>query len=83
MREDLNAELVIEAVQMAVWRRRPVACLVQQPDEGSQHTSSACGAALREAGIVQSLGSVGDANDNALAESFIATLTTELVDRRS
>jgi putative transposase len=83
MREDLKADLVVDAFQMARWRRRPHAALVHHSDQGSQYTSFAFGRTLREAGIAQSMGSVGDAYDNALAESFIATLKTELVDRRS
>jgi putative transposase len=83
MRDDLRAELVIDALQMAVWRRQPAAGLVQHSDRGSQYTSWAIGRTLRDSGILQSMGSRGDAYDNAQAESFMATLKTELVDRRS
>ena len=84
MREDLRAELVVDAIQMALWRRQVApGQLVHHSDRGSQYTSLACGRTLREAGIAQSMGSRGDAYDNALAESFMATLKTELVDRRS
>src|SRR5690606_36100396 len=51
-------------------------------DHGSQYTSLAFGKTLREAGLVGSMGSVGDAYDNAMAESFFATLKTELLDRQ-
>ena len=50
---------------------------------GSQYTSLAFGKRCREAGVVQSMGSVGDAYDNAMCESFFATLECELLDRRS
>jgi putative transposase len=84
MREDLRAELVVDAIQMALWRRQvEPGQLVHHRDRGSQYTSFACGRALREAGIAQSMGSRGDAYDNALAESFMSTLKTELIDRRS
>ena len=57
--------------------------VLRRPVESTQYTSFACGRTLREAGIAQSMGSRGDAYDNALAESFMSTLKTELVDRRS
>jgi putative transposase len=84
MREDLRSELVVDALQMALWRRNVApGQLVHHSDRGSQYTSFVCGRTLREAGIAQSMGSRGDAYDNALAESFMATLKTELIDRRS
>lgn len=84
MREDLKADLVVDSIQMALWRRQvDPGRLVHHSDRGSQYTSFACGRTLREAGIAQSMGSRGDAYDNALAESFMSTLKTELVDRRS
>ena len=52
-------------------------------DRGSQYTNWAIGRTLRDSGILQSMGSRGDAYDNAQAESFMSTLKTELVDRRS
>ena len=57
--------------------------MLRRPLEPGQYTSFACGRTLREAGIAQSMGSRGDAYDNALAESFMSTLKTELIDRRS
>jgi transposase InsO family protein len=57
--------------------------VLRRPLESTQYTSFVFGRTLREAGIAQSVGSVGDAYDNALAESFFSTLKTELVDRRS
>jgi putative transposase len=79
----MRAELVIEALQMAIWSRRPAPGLIHHSDQGAQYTSLAFGRALRSVGMVPSMGSVGDAYDNALAESFFATLQTELLDRRS
>jgi putative transposase len=81
MRDDLHADLVVDALGMAVTRRRPAAGLVHHSDRGSQYTSLAFGATLRESGIAASMGSRGDAYDNAAAESCIATIKTELVNR--
>lgn len=79
----LRTELIEAAIDMAITRRRPVAGLVHHSDRGTQYTSIAFGLRCREAGILQSMGSTGDAYDNALAESFFATLETELIDRSS
>ena len=68
---------------MAVTRRQPKHGLVHHSDRGSQYTSTAFGELCRSAGIRPSMGSVGDALDNALCESFFATLETELIDRSS
>jgi putative transposase len=82
MRNDLKAELVVEALTMAVTRRQPISGAIHHSDHGSQYTSIAFGKRLRDAGLEHSLGSVGDCYDNALAESFFATLECELIDRR-
>jgi putative transposase len=66
---------------MALARRQPDAGLVHHSDHGVQYTSLAFGRRLAEAGIAASMGSRGDAYDNALAESFFASLETELIDR--
>ena len=66
---------------MALARRSPAAGLVHHSDHGTQYTSLAFGRRCRDAGIALSMGSVGDAYDNAMAESFFATLETELIDR--
>ncbi len=79
MAEHLRAELVADALGMAVSRRRPCAGLVHHSDRGSQYTSVEFGGALKRAGILPSMGSVGDAYDNAMAESFVATLKKELL----
>ena len=68
---------------MALARRRPDRGLIWHSDQGSQFVSLAFGQPARAAGIAQSMGSKGDCFDNAVAESFFATLKKELVHRRS
>jgi transposase InsO family protein len=75
------AELVLGALDMAVWNRRPQTGVIHHSDHGGQYGSLAFTKRLSEAGIVGSMGTVGDAYDNAVAESFFATLQTELLDR--
>lgn len=81
METHLRTELVLDALEMAVKQRKPTA-VVHHSDQGSQYTSIAFGEACRKAGIRPSMGSVGDCYDNALCESFFATLECELIDRR-
>jgi len=81
MATHLRTALVMAALEMAIAGRRPADGLVHHSDRGTQYTSLAFGRRLREAGIAASMGSVGDAYDNALAESFFASLETELIDR--
>ena len=83
IRRDLRAELVTEAIEMAVARRRPGAGLVHHSDRGSQYVSLAFGERCKEAGIDLSMTSGGSPLDNAVAESFFATLKKELVNRYS
>jgi putative transposase len=83
MRDDLRAELALDALGMALIRRRPRPGLVHHSDRGSQYTSLAFGKTIEAAGVLPSMGRRGDAFDNALAESFFATLETELLDRHS
>ncbi len=83
MRDDLKAELVVDALGMAVTRRKPDAGVIHHSDRGSQYTSLAFGRTLRESGLVASMGSRGDAFDNAAAESFISTIKEELIKRTS
>jgi putative transposase len=83
MADHMRKELVIDALQMAVARRRPAPGLIHHSDQGSQYVSLALGQAARDAGISRSMGSKGDCFDNAVAESFFATLKKELVHRRS
>jgi putative transposase len=82
--DHLRAELVVDALDMARWRRRPKpGQTVHHSDHGTQYTSWAFGQRLRHAGLLGSMGTVGDALDNAVAESFFATLQTELLDRHA
>lgn len=83
MADHLRTELVLNAVELAIARRRPAkdGGLVHHSDHGCQYTSLAFGQRLQEAGIATSMGSVGDCYDNAVAESFFATLKRELLDR--
>jgi putative transposase len=77
----LRTELVLGALDMALWQRRPAPGLVHHADHGSQYTSLAFGARCRDAGVRLSMGSIGDAYDNALCESFFGSLEAELIDR--
>src|SRR5262249_14671709 len=83
MRADMQAELVVDALEMAISRRQPTGELVCHSDHGSQYVALAFGQKLREAGIAQSMGSKGDCYDNAVCEAFHATLEKELLRRRS
>jgi putative transposase len=83
MADHMRSELVVDALEMAVARRRPAPGLIHHSDQGSQYVSLAFGQAARDAGIARSMGSKGDCYDNAVAESFFATLKKELVRRRS
>jgi len=83
LRQGLEAELVTEAVEMAVARRRPGVGLVHHSDRGSQYVSLAFGERCKEAGIDLSMTAGGSPLDNAVVESFFATLKRELVDRYS
>ncbi len=81
MESHLRTELILAALNMAVTRRRPQA-VIHHSDRGCQYTSYAFGKRCREAGVMPSMGSVGDAYDNAMAESFFASLEREVLDRR-
>ena len=81
METHLRTELVLEALNMAVRQRQP-ASVIHHSDQGCQYTSIAFGKRCREAGVRPSMGSVGDCFDNAMCESFFATLECELLDRR-
>jgi putative transposase len=82
MADRLRTELVLSALEMAVTTRRPLSGVIHHSDHGCQYTSIAFGTRCTEAGITPSMGSVGDCYDNALAESFFATLECELLDRQ-
>jgi putative transposase len=83
MADHLRHELVVDALQMAVSRRRPGPGLIHHSDQRSQYVALGFGQKARDAGIAVSMGSKGDCYDNAVAESFFATLKKELVHRRS
>ena len=83
MTDHMRTELVSDALEMAVARRRPAPGLIHHSDQGSQYVSLGFGQKCRDAGISRSMGSRGDAYDNAVAESFFATLKKELVHRQS
>lgn len=82
MATTLHVDVVLAAMNMALAQRRPTD-VIHHSDQGSQYTSFAFGKRCREAGVRPSMGSVGDAYDNAMAESFFATLECELIDRRT
>jgi len=82
MANHLRTELVLQALEMAIWRRRP-RNVIHHSDQGTQYTSIAFGRRCKEAGVRPSMGSVGDCYDNAMCESFFATLECELLDRRT
>jgi putative transposase len=83
MTEHMRTELVADALQMAVHQRGPEPGLIHHSDQGSQYVALGFGQQARDAGIAVSMGSKGDAYDNAVAESFFATLKKELVHRQS
>jgi len=83
MAEHMRAELVVDALSMAVSRRNPGCGLIHHSDRGAQYTSVEFGARIRRAGILPSMGGRGDAYDNAMAESFVATIKKELVHRQA
>lgn len=79
MTEHLRSELVVAALEMALWNRRPTQGVIHHSDQGSQYTSVAFGSRCQVEGIVPSMGSRGDCYDNAITESFFATLECELL----
>ena len=78
--DQLRTEFVIDAFDVANWRRRPAPGTILHSGHGSQNVAWAFGRRLREAGLPASMGNVGDALDNAVAESFFASMQTELLD---
>jgi putative transposase len=81
MGTDLRSQLVLDALNMALGQRRP-RDVIHHSDQGSQYTSIAFGLRCKEAKVPPSMGAVGDAHDNAMGESFFATLECELLTRR-
>ena len=79
--DHLRSELVVDALEMARWRRQPAGTVVHS-DRGSQYTAWAFGQRLRQAGLLGSMGRVASALDNAMMESFFGTMQRELLDRQ-
>ncbi|MBB4090934.1 transposase InsO family protein [Salinibacter ruber] len=77
-----RAELVLEALDMAAQQRSPEET-IHHPDQGSQYAAIASGMRRGDGGVRPSMGSVGDCFDNAMAESFFATLECELIEQES
>jgi putative transposase len=80
--EQMTTDLVLTALNMAITQRKPEG-VIHHSDQGSQYTSLAFGQRCGKLGVRPSMGSVGDAYDNAMAESFFASLECELLNRRS
>jgi putative transposase len=83
MATHLRRELVLDAVGMAIFTRKPAPGLVHHSDRGSQYTSYEFGKTLRTSGVLPSMGAVGSAHDNAMVESFFASLKEELIYQRA
>lgn len=83
MADHLRTELVLSALEMALWNRRPATGVIHHSDQGSQYTALAFGQRCQTAGVVPSMGSRSDCYDNAITESFFATLECELLRRHT
>jgi putative transposase len=83
MAEHMRAELVVEALEMAVWQRKPEPGLIHHSDQGSQYTALIFGQRCHQAGIDRSMGARGCALDNAVSEAFFASLKKEKLNRRA
>ena len=81
--DHMRSDLVVDALQMATWRRRPQAGTVVHSDRGSQYTSWVFGHRLRQAGLLGSMGRVASSVDNSMIESFWSTMQRELLDTRT
>jgi putative transposase len=80
--DHIRAELVADAVQMATWQRQPPRNqVIAHSDHGGQYTSWLFGNRLRDAGLLGSMGSIGDCFDNSVAEAFFSGLQRELLDQ--
>ena len=80
--DHIRSELVVDALQMATWRRRPTGTIVHS-DRGPQYTSWVFGHRLRAAGLLGSMGRVASSVDNSMIESFWSTMQRELLDQTS
>jgi transposase InsO family protein len=78
--DHLRTELVVDALQMAIWRRPPAGQTIAHSDHGSTYPSRAFGRRLRSNGLLGSMGSIDDCFDNSVAQSFFGTLHLELLD---
>jgi len=81
--DHMRSELVLDALQMATWRRRPEPGAIVHADRGSQYTSWVFGHRLRAAGLLGSMGRVASSVDNTMMESFWSTMQRELLDTGS
>jgi transposase InsO family protein len=81
--DHMRSELVVDALQMAIWRRQPAPGAIVHADRGSQYTSWIFGHRLRTAGLLGSMGRVASSVDNTMMESFWSTMQRELLDRRT
>jgi putative transposase len=80
MATHLRTELVLDALDTAIYRRRPTN-VIHHSDQGCQYTSIAFSKRCEQEHVRPSMGSVGDCYDNAMCESFNATLECELLER--
>lgn len=80
--DHMRSDLVVDALQMATWRRRPAPGAIVHADRGSQYTSWVFGHRLRQAGLLGSMGRVASSVDNCMIESFWSTMQRELLDTR-
>ena len=83
MANHLKAGLVLDALNMSLYNRRPAPGLIHHSDRGSQYTSVEFGVRLKESGLLPSMGAVAGCYDNSMAESFVSTLKRELIHRHS
>ena len=83
MADHLRTELVLDALEMALWTRRPAHGVIHHSDQGCQYTAVAFGQRCNAAGVIPSMGSRGDCYDNAVTEAFFATLQCELLTRHT
>jgi transposase InsO family protein len=81
--DHIRTELVVEALDVAFSRRRPGEGVIFHSDRGCQYTSAEYGQFARDHGVVLSVGHKGECWDNAVAESFFATIKRELIDTRT
>ncbi|CAM5784172.1 Integrase catalytic domain-containing protein OS=Cellulomonas persica OX=76861 GN=CPE01_11040 PE=4 SV=1 [Cellulomonas persica] len=81
--DHMRSELVVDALQMAIWTRQPAPGVIVHADRGAQYTSWIFGHRLRSAGLLGSMGRVASSVDNTMMESFWSTMQRELLDRRT